>query len=246
MNTPLISSPFKLRLRNRGIKPEDSHLPRKKITKRTTSSTAAVPRGVNKRRRALDDESSRESIEREQSPEPSSETEEEEKENMLDLNASREQREAEQEEQGPRTPKRLRLAPEILPMGLERSDFHALHLQHQISSQPLFYPSSSSSQSFPSHHQYQYQYPQQQAQDEDREEEWTTEEDRLLVELVLEKLKLSKSEWQDCARSLGRDRGSVGKRWKSLMAGGDIGLKGRLRNGGSSTSKRRGIYGSWR
>jgi hypothetical protein len=41
---------------------------------------------------------------------------------------------------------------------------------------------------------------------------------------VLEKLKLTKSDWQDCARSLGKDRGSVGRRWKSLMVNGEVGL----------------------
>jgi hypothetical protein len=69
-------------------------------------------------------------------------------------------------------------------------------------------------------------------------EEWSTEEDRLLVELVLEKLKLTKSDWQDCARSLGKDRGSVGRRWKSLMGGGEVGLKSR--------SRRAKIHGTWR
>jgi hypothetical protein len=69
-------------------------------------------------------------------------------------------------------------------------------------------------------------------------EEWSTEEDRLLVELVLEKLKLTKSDWQDCARSLGKDRGSVGRRWKSLMGGGEVGLKSRPR--------RAKIHGTWR
>jgi len=69
-------------------------------------------------------------------------------------------------------------------------------------------------------------------------EEWSTEEDRILVELVLEKLKLSKEEWQDCARSLGKDRGSVGKRWKSLMGAGEVGLK---RN-----NRRAKIHGTWR
>jgi hypothetical protein len=58
-------------------------------------------------------------------------------------------------------------------------------------------------------------------------ESWTAEDDRILVELVLDKLKLTKTEWQDCARSLGRDRHSVGKRWKSLMANGDVGVKRR-------------------
>lgn len=119
----------------------------------------------------------------------------------------------------PSTPKRARLAPESLPLGLERGDFHALHLQQM----------GEPSQSQPRVEREVV---------ESVENEWSTEEDRILVELVLEKLKLSKEEWQDCARSLGKDRGSVGKRWKSLMAGGDVGLK---RN-----SRRAKIHGTWR
>lgn len=107
----------------------------------------------------------------------------------------------------PSTPKRMRFAPEALPLGLERSDFKVLAPAPAIEGDA----------------------------DADAEaegtEEWTTEDDRVLVELVLEKLKLTKSDWQDCARSLGRDRGSVGKRWKSLMGAGDVGLKGRTRRG---------------
>jgi hypothetical protein len=121
---------------------------------------------------------------------------------------------SEQEEErceGPSTPKRMRLAPEVLPLGLERSDFHNLKLQQIEQSQGQEVLESTESQ------------------DVEREGgaqgKWSTEEDRLLVELVLEKLKLTKSDWQDCARSLGRDRGSVGRRWKSLMGGGEVGLK---------------------
>jgi hypothetical protein len=68
---------------------------------------------------------------------------------------------------------------------------------------------------------------------------WSTEEDRILVELVLEKLKLTKSDWQDCARSLGKDRGSVGRRWKTLMVNGDVGLK-------RGCLRRPRVYGTWR
>jgi len=103
----------------------------------------------------------------------------------------------------PRTPKRMRTAPEVLPLGLERADFDALR-----------------------------------GTETTEREEWTTEEDRVLVELVLEKLKLTKSDWQDCARSLGKDRGSVGRRWKSLMCAGEVGLKTRSRRGR--------IHGTWR
>lgn len=42
----------------------------------------------------------------------------------------------------------------------------------------------------------------------------------MLVEVILEKLKLSKSEWDECARSLGKGREDVSNRWKSLMSAG--------------------------
>ncbi|KAG0651038.1 hypothetical protein D0Z07_2498 [Hyphodiscus hymeniophilus] len=199
MHSDIPSSPFKLRLRARK---EDSTpgsvVPRKRITKR-----AAQPsRGVNKRRRAPDDDMSRETVDR-------SREEESEDEGSMS--------------EGPSTPKRMRLAPEVLPLGLERSDFHGLQLQavEQGQNSELL----------------------QSVEDQDGEQEgqgeWSTEEDRLLVELVLEKLKLTKSDWQDCARSLGKDRGSVGRRWKSLMGGGEVGLKrNHLRRGN--------IHQTWR
>lgn len=124
---------------------------------------------------------------------------------------------------GPRTPKRMRLiAPEVLPLGLERSDFHALRSTDNNA------PTSNSMQG----------YSQENDIDELGIENWSTEEDRMLVELVLEKLKLSKSDWQDCARSLGKDRGTVGRRWKSLMGAGEVGIKNR--------KGRTRIHGSWR
>jgi len=116
----------------------------------------------------------------------------------------------------PSTPKRMRIAPEVLPLGLERSDFHTLDLQQKTEQSDIVLESVEGSDG-----------------------EWSTEEDRILVELVLEKLKLSKSEWQDCARSLGKDRGSVGKRWKSLINSGEVGLKGR-------GVRRSRIHSTWR
>lgn len=121
-----------------------------------------------------------------------------------------------QDEQGPSTPKRRRIAPEVLPYGLERSDFHGLHLGRVEGGETVI----------------------ESAEGTESGDVWSTEEDRLLVELVLEKLKLTKSDWQDCARSLGKDRGSVGRRWKSLMGGGEVGLKSRPR--------RTKIHGTWR
>jgi hypothetical protein len=104
-------------------------------------------------------------------------------------------------------------------MGLERSDFRKL--QTEYSDQENKAETEESSR-----------------EGEGDSEQWSSAEDRLLVELVLEKLKLSKSDWQDCARSLGKDRGSVGRRWKSLMGGGEIGLKNRPRRGK--------IHATWR
>jgi len=119
----------------------------------------------------------------------------------------------------PTTPKRSRIAPEVVPLGLERSDFHTL-LAHDggLLRQD---PTEGSDVIV-----------------EADGEKWSTEDDRILVELVLEKLKLSKSDWQDCARSLGKDRGSLGRRWKSLMVNGDVGLK--------RSSRRSKIHGTWR
>jgi hypothetical protein len=158
---------------------------------------------VNKRRRAFDDELTRENEYLSEEIEIDSEPED------LPLPPR------------PSTPKRARIAPEQLPLGLERSDFHTLHLQQL---QPSQLNADQVLESVEDNH-------------DDGDEEWSTEEDRILVELVLEKLQLSKSEWQDCARSLGKDRGSVGRRWKSLIANGDVGLK---------RQRRARIHGTWR
>jgi hypothetical protein len=104
-------------------------------------------------------------------------------------------------------------------MGLERSDFHKLQAEYPDQENKAETEESS-------------------REGEGDSEQWSSTEDRLLVELVLEKLKLSKSDRQDCARSLGKDRGSVGRRWKSLMGGGEIGLKSRPRRGK--------IHATWR
>lgn len=189
-------SPFKLRLRSR--KPADGEddvtaprIARRKIAKRNS----AAPRGINKRRRAIEDDAGRDTIEDDNEINPPDEI------------------------AGPCTPKRIRLAPEILPMGLERSDFRMLQTE---------FPDAETKTEA-----------QDLSRDEgDNSEHWSSAEDRLLVELVLEKLKLSKNDWQDCARSLGKDRGSVGRRWKSLVGGGEVGLKSRPRRGK--------IHATWR
>jgi hypothetical protein len=120
------------------------------------------------------------------------------------------------------TPKRHRRAPLLLPLGLSADDFDALedpsvdHVE-QVSLPPA----------------------EPQADDSNSHESWTLDEfgkwtaadDRLLVETVLEKLKLSKREWNDCARRLGKDKDTLGKRWKMLVGEGNVGLRrgGRLK-----------------
>ncbi|KAK4197760.1 hypothetical protein QBC40DRAFT_100784 [Triangularia verruculosa] len=199
-------APIKLRLRSRkndtssssssAIEPITAP-PRKRIVKRAPAHPA---RGPNKRRRAVDDDAGREE-------DVSSDVEQENEEPG--------------EDPTPQTPKRSRIAPEVIPLGLERGDYHSLHHSG-------LYVDNNPGESGGTH-----------VVTEGDGSTWSAEDDRILVELVLEKLKLSKSEWQDCARSLGKDRSSVGKRWKSLMVNGDVGLK--------RTGLRRGrIHGTWR
>ncbi|KIN04115.1 hypothetical protein OIDMADRAFT_102431 [Oidiodendron maius Zn] len=214
-----LSSPFKLRLRQRAAG-GSAPAPRK-ITKRIP---AAPPRGINKRRRALADDLSRENV----------------------ASPTGDGDEAGDDMPRPSTPKRVRVAPEVLPLGLYRADFQSLApapptaaTDAQLLPAPEI--ASSSGTADGANPEAKQTEPQSEGRAEGRgEEEWSTEQDRILVELVLEKLKLTKSDWQDCARSLGKDRGSVGRRWKSLMGAGEIGLKGRGR-------LRRGkIHGTWR
>ncbi|PTB47099.1 uncharacterized protein TrAFT101_003463 [Trichoderma asperellum] len=204
-------TPMKLRLRARGNKSDskgdETPVTRKRIAKRTPP---APPRGVNKRRRALDDDMGR-------SDETDMDTEADLGAEALQMTHSSSPSSS---PQAPSTPKRARISPEQLPLGLERSDFHDIHLLEG---------SANSKDS---------EKPGTDLQVEADGSEWSLEDDRVLVELVLEKLRLSKTEWQDCARSLGKDRHSVGRRWKSLMMNGDVGVKTR--------SRRARLHSTWR
>ncbi|OBT55372.1 hypothetical protein VE04_05283 [Pseudogymnoascus sp. 24MN13] len=137
----------------------------------------------------------------------------------------------EEEEEAPRTPKRSRGVPEMMPLGLVRRDFERLHEAHQYRSEEadalgiVGGPVGETSEVV--------------EEGEADEGEWTDEEDRVLVELVLQKLKLSRREWMDCAKMVGRDRRSVGRRWSSLVGGGEVGLKRRGRERGE-------LPGTWR
>lgn len=98
------------------------------------------------------------------------------------------------------TPKRMRLAPPELPLGISSEDFQA-----------LVSPTNDTSM--------------EHAMAEDKDNDWSAEDDRKLVELVLEKLKLTKDDWNECALKLGKESESLGKRWKELVGEGHVGLR---------------------
>lgn len=110
----------------------------------------------------------------------------------------------------PSTPKRSRIAPESLPLGLDRADFHA-QFQHDpeqrasaqrgLGTDPVREPGD--------------------------EELWSVEDDKILVELVLAKMRLKPEDWRDCASAMGRDRHALDRRWKSLVAGNHVGVSRR-------------------
>lgn len=59
-------------------------------------------------------------------------------------------------------------------------------------------------------------------------EDWAAEEDQRLIEVVLEKFRLSQQEWDECARLVGRQNGAdIGRRWHSLVGDGRVGLRRR-------------------
>ena len=112
------------------------------------------------------------------------------------------------------TPKRMRLAPPELPLGVKRADFEGLESPKQGTS-----PATKHSAA---------------------DEKWSAEDDRLLVKVVLEKLKLTEDDWNECAKKLGKESGSIGKRWMELVGKGHVGL----RRGGRSS--RPTLDGAWK
>ncbi|CAI7589807.1 unnamed protein product [Penicillium bialowiezense] len=113
------------------------------------------------------------------------------------------------------TPKRRRHIPSELPRGLAPTDFYALHSPPVTQSPPSparrmafdFGPAIDPDAPLPSI--------------EVTEElpvpgTWSTEEDQHLIKLVLDKIKLSQRDWDECARQMGR--AGAGDRWQSLVA----------------------------
>ena len=116
-----------------------------------------------------------------------------------------------------RTPKRRRRIPLTMPLGLSADDFRALETPGEEID--LDMPNTSPQASHPDNDS---AYGSSPSPDEIR---WDETDDRALVETVLEKLKLSRRDWNDCARMLGKDRDSLERRWSLLVEEGNVGLR---------------------
>ncbi|KAL3463965.1 hypothetical protein BJX64DRAFT_255970 [Aspergillus heterothallicus] len=130
----------------------------------------------------------------------------------------------------PSTPKRRRRLPYDLPLGLSQTDFYSLHSppvtqsppspekrrpNEEFPNFPLFNPDAA----LPSIEESTNPAPP--ADDMS----WSTDDDQRLVEMVLEKFQLSKRDWDECARRMGKDHASVGQRWQALVGEGNVGLR---------------------
>lgn len=205
--------------------------PRYRIKKRTP------PRGLNKRRRAVDDD-----MDRNDSYDDVSGAMNQQKENInIFENGSDDKKVNDHNNNGvfvfkgyteessqaaaaaPSTPKRRRIAPPDVPRGLTREDFHKLGTTDATEEEAI---EEGTNVEVGKHG-----------------DKWSTEDDQLLVEVVLEKVKnmdLSTEVWDDCVRNLpGRDHNSVSSRWESLLKNDKVGLQNR---GRSSRGK---LHGTW-
>lgn len=98
------------------------------------------------------------------------------------------------------TPKRRRLAPLSLPLGLTAQDYESLNM-------PPGYGENNSQKTVCSN------------------SDWTPEDDEALVTLLLDKFRVSKRDWNECARLLGKNKDSMGRRWRVLVGNGQVGLR---------------------
>lgn len=123
------------------------------------------------------------------------------------------------------TPKRQRCAPLDLPLGLETSDFNSLGSTTIRASSPApRIPKTEKNGATPDP---DTAIPSIEISDcsSNPTSDWTAEDDRKLVELVLEKFQLSKRDWDECARRMGKDNDTVGRRWQALVGEGNVGLR---------------------
>lgn len=228
-----VPSPMRPRLRRREAKPattvlnQTADVPRYRIKKR-----APPPRGLNKRRRALDDDGK-------DDEDDASDYENQQDTRILDNDDSEARpgngmfifrgadaytQQPPSSRAAPSTPKRQRVAPPDVPMGLTKEDFHKIG-PVPTEQQDVALAGGSN------------------VEKGNRGDKWSLEDDHKLVEIVLEKVKnmdLSKEVWEDCVRNLpGRDYNSVSSRWKSLIRRDKIGLQNRGRR------SRGKLHGTW-
>ncbi|CEJ60303.1 hypothetical protein PMG11_08881 [Penicillium brasilianum] len=130
------------------------------------------------------------------------------------------------------TPKRRRHIPYELPLGLSSTDFYSLHSPPITQSPPS--PARRAMPQVPetvARIDPDAVLPSIEEPDEPSKtapEAWTEDEDQRLIEVVLEKFRLSQQEWDECARQVGRQNGAdIGRRWHSLVGEGRVGLRRR-------------------
>lgn len=87
-----------------------------------------------------------------------------------------------------------------------------------------------------------------QVQGDNTDDAWTAQDDAALISLILNKLRLRQSDWDEAARRLGKGMGkggrdSMGERWRLLAGeGGDVGKgKGKGLRRSTGGLKRRGL-----
>lgn len=229
------ASPMRPRLRKREAKPttasvlNQSEVPRCRIKKRVAPPR---PRGVNKRRRSVEDDGGRDDQEAPEAFEFPNENinildeSDDKPDNGVFIFRGAEDTRDSSPLAAPSTPKRQRIAPLEVPRGLTKEDFH------KIGASPAVVVPTTNAPPLASH-----------LEPGKAVDEWATEDDHKLVEIVLEKVKnmdLSKEVWDDCVRNLpGRDHNDVSSRWKSLLKNERIGLQNRGRG------SRPKLHGTW-
>ncbi|KAJ5104839.1 hypothetical protein NUU61_002186 [Penicillium alfredii] len=130
------------------------------------------------------------------------------------------------------TPKRRRHVPYDLPLGLSSTDFYSLHSPPITQSPPSPAQRPIHPRNHPSSPRIDPDAPLPSIEESDEPAgpspalNWTAEEDQHLIEVVLEKFRLSQQEWDDCARQMGRrSHSQVGHRWNTLVGEGRVGLR---------------------
>ncbi|CAN8099008.1 unnamed protein product [Discula destructiva] len=224
-----VASPLKSRIRKREAKTSTTALNQAELPRYRIKKRVAPPRGLNKRRRSVDDDGHGESENDAFNANVENinifeESDEKLSSDIFTFKGAESAVRRSPLAAAPSTPKRQRIAPPEVPMGLTREDFHKIGVspprQHESAS-----PEGTT------------------VEVTQHGDKWSVEDDSRLVEIVLEKVKnmdLSKEVWEDCVRNLpGKDFKSVSSRWNSLLKTDRIGLQNRR------ASRRPKLHGTW-